>query len=77
MGGILGAPLTFAFLLGYEDVYKEFFPLYETSLNLTDWLGYLAIVILTIFLAILAAIPSLRLINRMDIAQTVSGARFG
>lgn len=77
LGGILGAPLTFLFLVGYEEAYKEFFPLYETSLMLSDWIGYVAVVILTIFLALLAAFPSLRLINRMDIAQTVSGARFG
>ena len=77
MGGILGAPLTYAFLIGYEEAYQEFFPTYETTLALSDWLGYLFIVLLTIGLAILAAIPSLRLINRMDIAQTVSGARFG
>jgi putative ABC transport system permease protein len=77
LGGILGAPLTYAFLVGYEKSYQEFFPTYETTLALSDWLGYLFVVMLTIGLAILAAIPSLRLINRMDIAQTVSGARFG
>ncbi len=77
MGGILGAPLTYLFLVVYEEAYKEFFPLYETTLTLSDWIGYFTVVILTIFLAVIAAIPSLRLINRMDIAQTVSGARFG
>lgn len=77
MGGIIGAPLTYLFLIGYEEAYKEFFPLYETTLTLSDWMGYLAVVIITIILATIAAIPSLRLINKMDIAQTVSGARFG
>lgn len=77
IGAVIGAPLTYLALLGYEEAFKEFFPLYDTTLTLSNWSGYLFVVVLTILLAFLSALPSIRLLNRMDIAQTVSGARFG
>ncbi len=76
-GSILGAPLAYLFLLGYEQTFKEFFPTYSTTLLPLDWLGYLFVVTLTFVLAYVTARPSLRFINKMDIAKTVSGARFG
>jgi len=77
IGSLLGAPLTYLTLLGYESEFAAFFPLYETVIRPGDWLDYLVVVGMTFPLALLAALPSIRLVGRMDIAKTVSGARFG
>ena len=77
LGSVAGAPMTWLTLVGYEGAFEEFFPGYTTILHLGDWAGYLFVVILTFTMAFLAALPSVRFINRMDVAQTVAGARFG
>ena len=77
MGAAAAAPLSYLVLVGYEGAFQQFFPLYTTILYPSDWLGYLGVVAVTFGLAVLSALPSIRLIKRMDVAKTVSGARFG
>ena len=77
VGAIVGVPLSYLVLVGYEGAFQEFFPLYTTILHLQDWLGYLMVVAVTFGPAVLSALPSIRFIGKMDVAKTVSGAMFG
>jgi len=76
-GSIIGLPFTYLFVKGYEGSFKEFFPSYTTVLYPADWSSYILTVAVIYLIALLAALPSIRYVNRMDIATTVAGGRFG
>lgn len=57
--------------------YTDFWPIYRTTLYLRDWLGYLIVVGVTFGFGMLAALPGIRHVNRMDLANIVAGGQFG
>lgn len=77
VGAIFGAPFTYAFIVGYEASFQAFFPTYRTILYLKDWAGYFITVALIYLIAFLAAAPSIKKVNKMDITSVVAGGRFG
>jgi putative ABC transport system permease protein len=76
-GVIVGVPLTYGLIWASEEAFKGFFPMYDTVLYLKDWVDYIIVSFMIYGVALLAALPGIRLVNRMDIADTVAGGRFG
>jgi putative ABC transport system permease protein len=76
-GVIIGVPLTYGLIWAIEDMFKSFFPMYDTLLYLKDWGDYIVVSLMVYGVALLAALPGIRLVNKMDIADTVAGGRFG
>ncbi|MGQ9583251.1 MAG: ABC transporter permease [Thermoplasmatota archaeon] len=74
---LLSAPMTYALLLGLEEEFRTFYPTYSTILYPLDWLPYLFVVGATFLFTVLAVVPSVRAISRMDLVKTVAGERFG
>jgi ABC-type antimicrobial peptide transport system permease subunit len=77
IGALVSIPLLFLVLESMVDIYKEFFPVYRNILYITDWGGYLLIVVMTFAMALLAAWPAIRTVGRMDVVKSVTGGRFG
>ena len=77
MGSALAVPLVLLVLEAMVGMFREFWPTYSTVLYLQDWYGYVAVVLLTTVFGLLAAVPGIRFLSKMDIAKTVSGGRFG
>jgi len=74
---IVAAPLSYAVIDAFSGAYKDFFPFYRTIIYLRDWIGYLIVVALTFAFGLLAAVPGIRYVSKMDIAKTVTGGQFG
>ena len=77
IGAIVAIPLLLMVMEGIVEYFKEFFPIYRTILYLGDWYGYFVMVLLTIVFGLIASIPAIRFITKLDIAKTVTGGRFG
>jgi putative ABC transport system permease protein len=76
-GAIIGIPLTYLMVLGFEGPMKSYIPVYSTLLYPADWLQFLAVLGLIYVIAFLAAAPSIRHVNRMDLAETIGERGFG
>jgi len=77
IGSVVGVPLMWFTLEAMVEFFKEFWPLYETVLTLSDWIGYVFVIVLVFLFGFLAALPGIRYLNKMDIAKTVAGGQFG
>ena len=77
IGGIVAVPLLLLVMESMVGIFREFWPIYSTVLYLEDWYGYGVVMLLTAAFGLLAAIPGIRFLSKMDIAKTVSGGRFG
>jgi len=77
LGAVVAVPLLLLVMEGIVDYFKEFFPTYRTILYLTDWYGYFVMVGLTFIFGIMASLPAIRFIIKLDVAKTVTGGRFG
>ena len=77
IGSIVAVPLVVLVLESMVDAFREFWPTYSTVLYLQDWFGYGVVVMLTLSFGLLAAIPGIRFLNKIDLAKSVSGGRFG
>lgn len=77
IGSLLAIPLLWLVMESMAAEFKIFFPMYQTILNLGDWYGYGVIVAMTFALGLLASLPAIRIISKLDVAKTVTGGRFG
>ncbi len=77
LGSIVAVPLVVLVLESMVDAFREFWPTYSTVLYLQDWFGYGVVVLLTLSFGLLAAVPGIRFLNKIDLAKSVSGGRFG
>jgi putative ABC transport system permease protein len=77
IGAIVAVPLLLLVMESMVPTFREFFPVYQTILYLYDWYGYGVIVAMTFALGLLAAVPAIRYIGRLDVAKTMTGGRFG
>ncbi|UCE81237.1 MAG: ABC transporter permease [Methanobacteriota archaeon] len=77
IGGVVAIPLLIIVLESLVGLFREFWPTYSTVLFLNDWYGYLVVLGLTTAFGLLAAVPGIRFLGRIDIAKAVSGGRFG
>ncbi len=77
VASLIGAPLTYGLVLSLEEELRAFFPMYSTVIYPRDWVGYLFVIGMTVLFTLLAAAPSIRSVNRMDLVKTVAGERFG
>lgn len=77
IGAVLALPMTLGILESYVEEFKAFWPQYRTVLYPSDWLGYLAVVGVTVVLGLLAILPALRELRKMDVDKAVTGGRFG
>ncbi len=77
LGAVVAVPLLLLVMEGIVDYFKEFFPTYRTILYLSDWYGYFVMVGLTFIFGIMASLPAIRFITKLDVAKTVTGGRFG
>jgi putative ABC transport system permease protein len=70
-------PLLFLLLQSFVGTFREFWPVYRTMVHPADMIGYVFVVALTMLFGLIATIPAVRHLNKMDLAKTVSGSRFG
>jgi putative ABC transport system permease protein len=77
IASIVAIPLLIMVMEGIVGMFREFYPTYSTELYLEDWYGFVLVVVLTTVFGLLAAVPGMRFLNRMNIAKTVAGGRFG
>jgi len=77
IGAVIGVPILLIVMVGAVGLFKPFRPMYETILYLRDWMDYIYVLFLTFAFGLLAAIPGIRYVNRMELAKIVSGGRFG
>jgi len=77
LGSIVAIPLLLVLMEALVPVYKDFYPVYQTRISIGDWAGYFAVVFMTFLFGLLAAVPGIRYVSKMDIAKTVSGGQFG
>ena len=77
MGAVIAVPLVLLVLEAMVGMFREFWPTYSTVLYVRDWYGFVVVVLLTTAFGLLAAVPGIRFLAKMDIAKTVSGGRFG
>lgn len=77
VGSAVAVPLLWITMESMVGMFREFWPIYSTVLYLSDWYGYVVVVFLTLAFGLLASLPAIRYIGRMDIAKAVAGGRFG
>lgn len=77
IGSIASVPLLFLLLQSFVGTFREFWPVYRTIVHPADMVGYGLVIGLTMLFGLIATIPAARLLNKMDLARTVSGGRFG
>ena len=77
VGSVMAMPLLWITMESMVGMFREFWPIYSTVLYLSDWYGYVAVVFLTLVFGLIAAVPAIRYIGKMDIAKAVAGGRFG
>lgn len=77
IGGAASIPLLFLLLQSFVGTFRQFWPVYRTMVQPADMTGYVLVIGLTLLFGLLAAIPAVRFLNKMDLAKTVSGSRFG
>lgn len=77
IGAVIGVPIMLIALESMVEMFKSFWPVYETILYLGDWIDYVYVLVLTFAFGLLAAIPGIRYVNKMELAKIVSGGRFG
>ena len=70
-------PLLYLTLESLVGTFREFWPMYSTILYPADWLEYFVVLGMVLAFGLLAAVPAIRYVNRMDIAKAVTGGRFG
>ena len=73
----VAVPLLYITLESLVGPFREFWPMYSTILYPADWLEYFIVVGMVLAFGLLAAVPAMRYVNRMDIAKAVTGGRFG
>ncbi|MFQ6059744.1 MAG: ABC transporter permease [Thermoplasmata archaeon] len=74
IGVIAGIPLSLLIAEAYLPIMRDFFPLYETHLV---WPPVLGIVIMTVLVAVLATLPAVRYLGKMNLPQVISERQFG
>ncbi|HUV23796.1 MAG TPA: FtsX-like permease family protein [Methanomassiliicoccales archaeon] len=77
IGSLVAIPLLWLVMESMAAEFRIFFPMYQTILHLGDWYGYGVIVAMTFVLGLLASVPAIRYITKLDVAKTVTGGRFG
>jgi hypothetical protein len=77
IAAVAAAPMLYLTLESFVAMFREFWPMYSTILYLEDWLEYLVVLGMVLAFGLLAAVPGIRYVNRMDIAKAVTGGRFG
>ncbi|NYT12512.1 MAG: ABC transporter permease [Methanomassiliicoccales archaeon] len=77
IGALVAIPLLWLVMESMATEFRIFFPMYQTILYLGDWYGYGVIVVMTFVLGLLASVPAIRYITKLDVANTVTGGRFG
>jgi putative ABC transport system permease protein len=77
ISAVVSIPLLFILLESFVETFKNFWPVYRTMVHPEDMLGYGFVILLTLGFGLLAAVPAIRYLNRMDLAKTVAGSRFG
>jgi putative ABC transport system permease protein len=77
VSAVVAAPLLYLTLESLVGAFREFWPMYSTILYPADWLEYFVVLGMVLAFGLLAAVPGIRHVNRMDIAKAVTGGRFG
>ena len=77
IASVSSLPLLYVLLRSFEGSFKQFWPVYTTMVHPVDMIGYVFVILLTLLFGFLATVPAVRYLNKMDLAKTVSGSRFG
>ena len=77
IASVSSLPLLYVLLRSFEGSFKQFWPVYTTMVHPGDMIGYVFVILLTLLFGFLATVPAVRYLNKMDLAKTVSGSRFG
>jgi ABC-type antimicrobial peptide transport system permease subunit len=73
-GVIIGVPLYWLVGEWFAVIMEEFFSFYE---NIIVWEPMIGMAIVTIIVALLAALPAVRHLGKMEVATVISERQFG
>ncbi|MGD9963669.1 MAG: ABC transporter permease, partial [Thermoplasmata archaeon] len=77
VSAVAAAPMLYLTIESMGGAFREFWPMYQTILYPADWLEYFVVLGMVLVFGLLAAVPGIRYLNRMDVAKAVTGGRFG